>query len=133
MIYVIVYSPKIEDKLTTAFSVVMVYISPPHLATPTRPSYAEAYAQMLATHRRSPLTSASSVIILVAADVDALCAARMLAELFKQDDVMYRIIPVSGEANLENKRQELLKYTEVRSFVLVVCARRLHYIRSFTR
>lgn len=102
----------------------MVYIPPPHLAIPTRPSYAETYAHILATHRRSPLTSASSVIILVAADVDALCAARMLAELFKQDDVMYRIIPVSGEANLEKKRQELLNYTEVSGLVFVVRGRR---------
>ncbi|KAH9934679.1 CDC45-like protein-domain-containing protein [Fomitopsis serialis] len=72
----------------------MVYLPPPHLASETRPSYGETYAKILATHRRSPTTSASSVIILVAPDVDALCAAQMLAELFKQDDVMYRIIPV---------------------------------------
>jgi hypothetical protein len=56
----------------------MVYLSPHHLASALRPS----------THRRSPLTSASSVIILVSPDVDALCAARMLADLFQQNDVM---------------------------------------------
>ena len=53
----------------------MVYLPPPHLASETRPSYGEAYAKILATHRRSPATSASSVIILVSPDVDALCAA----------------------------------------------------------
>ena len=91
----------------------MVYLPPPHLASATRPSYGEAYANVLATHRRSPLTSAASVIILVAPDVDALCAARMLADLLKQDDVMYRIIPVAGHAQLETIRDELAKYSDV--------------------
>jgi cell division control protein 45 len=92
----------------------MVYIPPPHLATHTRPSYAQSYLNILQSHRRSPLTSASSIIILVAPDVDALCAARMLADLFKQDDVMHRIVPVSGIAELEIVRDDLLSYSEVR-------------------
>ena len=92
----------------------MVFIPPPHLASASRPSYAEAYSDILAAHRRSPLTSASSVILLVAPDVDALCAARMLTDLLKQDDVMHRIIPVSGIAELEHVRDELMTYTEVR-------------------
>jgi cell division control protein 45 len=91
----------------------MVYLPPPHLASASRPSYAEAYTTILATHRRSPLTSASSIIMLVAPDVDAICAARMLADLFKQDDVMHRIVPVSGIAELERVRDDLLTYTEV--------------------
>ena len=97
----------------------MVYLPPPHLASASRPSYAEAYANILAAHRRSPLTSASSVIMLVAPDVDALCAARMLADLLTQDDVMYRLIPVSGHAELEKQRDELATYADVRTtFVL---------------
>lgn len=91
----------------------MVYLPPPQYVSETRPSYSEAYSKILATHRRSPLTSASSIIILVAPDVDALCAARMLAELFKQDDVMHRIMPVAGVAELERKRDELISYDEV--------------------
>ena len=91
----------------------MVHIPPPQLASASRPSYAEAYAKVLASHRRSPHTAASSVIILVAPDVDALCASKMLADLFKQDDVMYRIIPVSGHAELERIRDELTTYPDV--------------------
>jgi cell division control protein 45 len=94
----------------------MVYLPPPHLASATRPSYGEAYAKILANHRRSPLTSAASVIILVAPDVDALCASHMLVNLLKQDDVMYRVIPVAGHAQLESTRDDLIKYTDV-SFV----------------
>lgn len=92
----------------------MGYIPPPHLATTTRPSYKDAYSRMLAAHRRSPLTSASSIIILVATDVDALCAARMLADLLKQDDVMHRIIPISGATEFEHYVQELAAYPDVR-------------------
>jgi len=91
----------------------MVYLAPPHLASASKPSYAEAYANILATHRRSPLTSASSVILLVAPDVDAICAAKMLAEILMQDDIMHRIIPVSGIAELENMKYELATYNEV--------------------
>lgn len=91
----------------------MVYLPPPHLASASRPSYGDAYSTILAAHRRSPLTSASSVILLVAPDVDALCAAKMLAELLKQDDVMHRTIPVSGVAELESMKDELATYNEV--------------------
>ena len=79
----------------------MVYLPPPHLETPTRPGYERAYHDIVATHRRSPLSSASSLILLVAPDVDALCAARMLTDLLKQDDIMHRIVPVSGMSELE--------------------------------
>lgn len=51
--------------------------------------------------------------MLVAPDVDALCAARMLADIFKQDDVMHRIIPVSGQADFQRVKDELLEYSEV--------------------
>lgn len=93
----------------------MVFLPPPHLASASRPSYAEAYANIVASHRRSPLTSASSVILLVAPDVDALCAARMLADLFRQDDIMHRIVPVSGIDELERMKDELSESTEVRA------------------
>ena len=91
----------------------MVYLPPPQYASASRASYAEAYNKILATHRRSPLTSASSIIILVAPDVDALCAAKMLAQLFKQDDVMHKVVPVAGIADLEKTRDELITQNEV--------------------
>ncbi|KAK7693669.1 hypothetical protein QCA50_003239 [Cerrena zonata] len=97
----------------------MVYLPPPQYASETRPSYAEAYTNILATHRRSPSTSASSVILLVAPDVDSLCAGRMLADLLKGDDVMHRIIPVSGHAELESKRDELATYADLHTLILI--------------
>lgn len=91
----------------------MGYLQPPHLSTKEHPSYAQGYAQILSAHRRSPLTSASSVIILVARDFDALCAARMLAELFRQDDVTYRIIPMAGVEDGLKKAADIKHYKEV--------------------
>lgn len=93
--------------------IIMVLLSPPH-PTLKNKSYGEAYSDILARHRRSPLTSASSVIILVAPDVDALCASKMLADLLRQDDVLHRIIPISGLAELERWRGELQSYKEVK-------------------
>ncbi|KIM87880.1 hypothetical protein PILCRDRAFT_771721 [Piloderma croceum F 1598] len=58
-------------------------------------------------------------VILVAPDVDALCAAHMLADLFKQDDVMHHIVPVSGIAELENVRDDLLTYSELHTLILL--------------
>src|SRR5262245_37341078 len=99
----------------------MVYLPPPHLSSSTKPSYAEAYANVLTAHRRAPLTSASGVVILVAPDVDALCAARMLADLFKQDDVMHRIVPISDLEELETMRDELIRYADVRRLAFRYC------------
>ncbi|KAJ3863879.1 CDC45-like protein [Lentinula novae-zelandiae] len=95
----------------------MVYLPSPDISR-NRPSYAEAYGKILKAHRESPLTSASSVIMLVAPDVDALCAARMMAELFRQDDVIYRIMPISGIAELERVRDELITYNELHTLIL---------------
>ncbi|KAI0093556.1 CDC45-like protein [Irpex rosettiformis] len=97
----------------------MVFLPPPHLALGTRPSYGEAYANILAKHRRSPLTSAASVILLVAPDVDALCATRMLVELLKQDDVTYRVIPVAGHAELVDQKEELATYQDLHTLILI--------------
>ncbi|KAI5123336.1 hypothetical protein M0805_001761 [Coniferiporia weirii] len=97
----------------------MVYLPPPHLETPTRPGYERAYHDILATHRRSPLSSASSLIMLVAPDVDALCASRMLADLLKQDDIMHRIIPVSGMNELERIRDDMVSNAELRTLILI--------------
>lgn len=44
--------------------------------------------------------AATAVLLLVAADVDALAAARVLARLLTDDDVPYRIVPVEGYASL---------------------------------
>lgn len=98
----------------------MVNLLPPQLAGNDR-SYLQAYNGILSAHRRSPLTSASSVIMLVAPDVDALCAARMLAMLFKQDDVGYRIIPVSETEQVADIVDDLVNFSDVCNLFFVRC------------
>lgn len=56
-------------------------------------------------------------MVLCAPDVDALCAARMLAELLRHDDVTHRIIPVAGLAHLSTIRGELIKNPDVRPHI----------------
>jgi len=90
----------------------MVYLPLPSYAG-TQSSYLEAYNKILSSHRRSPLSSASSVIILVAPNVDALCASRMLATLFKQDDIAYRIIPVCGPDEIDEQKELLRNNPDV--------------------
>lgn len=93
----------------------MVYLPPPQLQRPNQRGYEETYQEILTTHRCSPLSSASSLIMLVAPDVDAVCAARMFADLLKQDDIMHRIIPVSGMMEFDRIRNEMVSNMEVRS------------------
>lgn len=106
-----------------------MYIPPPQLAQGKR-TYTDAYNDILSAYRRSPQTSASSVILLVAPDVDSLCAARMLASLFKQDDVLYRIIPISSVRELQIVKDELGTYAEVRSTYNFVLPKGLMTTRS---
>jgi cell division control protein 45 len=90
----------------------MVFVTP-NTSSGRGKTYESAYKSILTSRRRSPSTSAASVILLVAPEVDALCAARMFSVLFKQDDVTYRIIPVSGYPGLEEIRNELMTHQEV--------------------
>ncbi|KAG6854915.1 hypothetical protein C0991_009738 [Blastosporella zonata] len=95
-----------------------MYVLPPHLANGAR-SYAELYADILASYRSSPLTSASSVTILVSTDVDALCAARMLSTLLHQDDIIHRIIPTPGYPELEAATDDAVKNPELRTLIML--------------
>lgn len=90
----------------------MVYVSP-DIGNGRVKTYEHAYKSILASRRRAPSTSAASVILLVSPEVDALCSARILSTLFKQDDVGHRIIPVSGYQSLEGIRDEFIGNQEV--------------------
>jgi len=67
--------------------------------------YSQAYLSILRASRSRSIGSTSSsasaaVLILVAPDVDALCAARLFAKLLREDDVPYRVVPVDGYRTL---------------------------------
>lgn len=46
-------------------------------------------------------------------------AARILASLFKQDDIPYRLVPIGGYAELETKRDEALASEELHTLILL--------------
>lgn len=50
---------------------------------------------------------------------DGLLAARILASLFRQDDVPYRLVPVGGYSELEAKRDEALASEELHTLILL--------------
>ena len=65
-------------------------------------------------------SSSATVLILVAPDVDALCAARILTTLLNGDCIGYRVLPVSGWARLAEINTDLVKDNDVlRSVILL--------------
>lgn len=66
------------------------------------------------------------VLMLVACDVDALCACRILQYLFQCDHIMYTIIPVSTKQELEEAFTE--NYEGMQYVVLVNCGANLDII-----
>lgn len=89
---------------------VVVHIPNPATTLPsTAKDYSHAYYHILKSARRqSALGSAASgaVLILVATDVDAICAARAFSRLLTADEIMYRIAPVDGFRTLQRILRE---------------------------
>lgn len=56
-----------------------------------------------------PLSDVKSMLIQIQ---DGLLSARILASLFRQDDVPYRLVPVGGYSELDSKRDEALASEE---------------------
>lgn len=46
------------------------------------------------------------MLLLVANDVDAICAARALAKMLSEDEIMFRIAPIDGFRTLQRVIQE---------------------------
>ncbi|KDE05348.1 hypothetical protein MVLG_04263 [Microbotryum lychnidis-dioicae p1A1 Lamole] len=77
--------------------------------------YPTAYRSIVSRARGA---SSATTFLLVSPDVDALCAARLLSDLLKTDDVVNTIIPVGSWSDLEHVRERLQGET-VRSLVLL--------------
>ncbi|KAK0522787.1 DNA replication initiation factor cdc45 [Tilletia horrida] len=83
--------------------------SDPYYSARTK-DYTHAYNAIFKAARSRPGSSSgggtSAVLILVAPDVDAICAARVLIQLLKDDDIPYHVIPVNGYATLQRVVEE---------------------------
>ncbi|KAI9229881.1 MAG: CDC45-like protein-domain-containing protein [Piptocephalis tieghemiana] len=81
--------------------------------------YAQAYERIRQDAAKSV---ASSVLLLVANDPDALCAARILTHLLKEDFIPHQIRPVSGYMDIVREAQELIiPNPEITSIVMINC------------
>ncbi|CCA74544.1 related to TSD2 protein, required for DNA replication [Serendipita indica DSM 11827] len=78
--------------------------------------YREAYQSIVSQHRAA---SASSILIAVAPDVDALCAASMLATLLHQDNITHRLTPVAGLSAFADLKEELAQKEQLSTLVLI--------------
>ncbi|KAG8827466.1 hypothetical protein FRC19_002919 [Serendipita sp. 401] len=79
-------------------------------------NYEEAYQSIVSQHRAA---SASSILIAVAPDVDALCAASMLATLLAQDNITHRITPIAGISALAGLKDYLAEREQLNTLVLI--------------
>ncbi|KAF8758936.1 hypothetical protein RHS01_02539 [Rhizoctonia solani] len=95
----------------------MVIVVPP--SGRAQRTYATEYKSIVARYVRSPAKSASSIVIIPSPDVDALCATRILATMFRNEGVLYRVNPISGYPDLTAYREELLKSPELQTIILV--------------
>ncbi|RXK36072.1 cell division control protein 45 [Tremella mesenterica] len=82
-------------------------------------TYTHAYNSIVSRVRRSGGSGSGGVVIFVGVDVDGLLAARILASLFKQDDVPYRLVPVGGYSELEQRRDEAFASEELHTLILL--------------
>ncbi len=73
-------------------------------------------------HHPQPRNSACTVLILVAADVDGLCACRILTHMLRADHVAYSLVPVSGYTHVSTLLRSLGESNnDIRSIVLINC------------
>ncbi|GAA99765.1 uncharacterized protein L969DRAFT_95680 [Mixia osmundae IAM 14324] len=77
--------------------------------------------QINAPQRRTELRGGqNSLLILCAPDVDAICAARILTTLLKEDWIAFTLVPVSGWSELERINVERIDGNlDLRSIVLI--------------
>lgn len=89
---------------------VLVHIPGPSSLPSGAKDYSHAYYHILKSARRHSAigssAAAGAVLILVATDTDALCAARAFARLLTEDEIMYRIAPVDGYGTLHRVLDE---------------------------
>ncbi|KAF9159605.1 hypothetical protein DFQ26_006365 [Actinomortierella ambigua] len=69
--------------------------------------------------RKTALPGQSTVLFFVAADVDAICAFRILATLFKSDSISYVVVPVGNMDDVKNEAKSISR--SIRSVIMLNC------------
>lgn len=82
-------------------------------------TFPRAYKEIRDSARASASTSNAGqvgVLVLVAPDVDALCACRILVGLLRHDQIGHNVVPVAGWNELSRVNREMVEgNTKVRS------------------
>ncbi|WVO13765.1 hypothetical protein L204_101387 [Cryptococcus depauperatus] len=86
---------------------------------PSETTYTNAYASIVSRARRTTDSGSGGVVIMAGTDVDGVLGARMLCSLLNDDDVPYRLVPVSGVGELEIKCKESLVSEELHTLMLI--------------
>ncbi|KAI9238593.1 MAG: CDC45 family [Podila humilis] len=81
-------------------------------------NYALAYKKIKNAAFDGP-GSQSTVLFFVAADVDAICAFRILTTLFKSDCISYVVVPVAGMDDIQKEAKQLSP--AIRSVIMLNC------------
>ncbi|KAG0337928.1 hypothetical protein BG000_004793 [Podila horticola] len=81
-------------------------------------NYALAYKKIKNAAFDGP-GSQSTVLFFVAADVDAICAFRILTTLFKSDCISYVVVPVAGMDDIQKEARQLSP--AIRSVIMLNC------------
>lgn len=71
---------------------------------------------------RKAIKTGGKIIIFVANDADAVCAARILTGLLKSDNVQFILVPVLSFSQLDSEFEALKAKENVRSLVFINCA-----------
>ncbi|PVV04083.1 hypothetical protein BB560_001436 [Smittium megazygosporum] len=86
--------------------------------------YEHAYKRLLdgAAEASKEGTGACSVLVLVANDPDALCAARILFSILKHDFITYQMVPVSSYVDVTKCNKQLIEPSpDLRTVILINC------------
>lgn len=95
----------------------MVYL-PKHRHEQAYQSICSTARQALSQSQQAASSSAVTVLIIVAADPDALCACKILTNLLSVDTIGYRTVPVSGWKDLAAiHRDQVAANEDLRSII----------------
>ncbi|KND03063.1 DNA replication initiation factor CDC45 [Spizellomyces punctatus DAOM BR117] len=82
----------------------------------------EVYHRVKANALRNGVPGASTVLIFVSPDADALCALRILVNLLKSDCIAHKVVPVAGYTDLSEANEDHVEANEeLRSIIMLNC------------
>ncbi|KAI8920232.1 CDC45 family [Powellomyces hirtus] len=93
----------------------------------------QVYRRLKSAASRNGGTGASTVLIFVSPDADAVCALKILVTLLKSDCIAHKIVPVAGYTDLSGANEDHVENNEeLRSIVMLNCGGLVDLNEMFT-